>query len=119
MDMDGPAIGDDEALGPQRLQPDVVASGSDGAFDLGVQQPLERREQHALKLDGKRQEPIEERGDRRELVLYPGGIRQRQAGGVLEPPERATVDLPPPQQQIKLPPRVPRRMTFQITPIYG
>src|SRR3546814_17371595 len=83
-------------------------------FRSGVQQPLDRREQHALKLDGKRQEPIEERGDRRELVLDPGGIRQQQAGDVLEHLDRAAVDLAAHHQQIKLPQSVTRGRAFQI-----
>ena len=71
MGVDGLAAGDGEASGGQRLQPDIVDAGGDGALDLGGEKLLEGGEQHALKLDGQRQQPVEEGGDRRQLVLMP------------------------------------------------
>ena len=84
MGVDRAPIGDDEALGAQCLQPDVVGAGRDRAFDAGGQQLLERREQHVLQVDGQRQQPVEEGGDRRQLVLDAVGVHQLQAGRILE-----------------------------------
>ena len=69
MGVDRAPVGDAEALGPQRLQPDVVDAAGDRALDPGVQELLEGGEENALKVDGQRQQPIEEGGDRRQFVL--------------------------------------------------
>ena len=53
--VDGPAIGDDDALRRDRLQTLVVVAGGNGAFDLRRHQLLEHFEQQVLGLDA--QEP--------------------------------------------------------------
>ena len=45
-----------------------------------VSKLLERREQDVLQFDGQRQQPVEESGDRRQLVLDPIAVGQLQAG---------------------------------------
>jgi hypothetical protein len=84
-----------EALGAQRLQPEVIDPGGDGALDpLALSKLLEGREQDALHVDRQRQQAIEEGRDRRQFVLQPVVIGQAEAGRILEGPERATLDLP-------------------------
>ena len=91
MGVDRPPVGDDEALGRQRLQPDVVDAGRDRALDPRGQQLLERGEQDVLQLDGQRQQPVEEGRDRRQLVLDAVGVGQLQAGRVLEASEASSL----------------------------
>ena len=59
MGVDRAPIGDDEALGPERLQPDVVGSRCGGAFDAGCEQLLEGREQRVLQVDCRQAELAE------------------------------------------------------------
>ena len=84
MGVDRLPVGDGEALGRQRLQPNVIGAGRDRALDPRRQQLLERGEQHVLQVDGQRQQPVEEGRDRRQLVLDAVRIGQLQAGRVLE-----------------------------------
>ena len=114
MGVDRAPVGDHEALGPQRLQPDIVGAGGDRAFDAGGQQLLERREQHVLQIDGQRQQAVEEGGDRRQLVLDAVGVHQLQAGGVLEGLKRAAFHLAPDQQHVELAERVAPVVAFEI-----
>ena len=102
MRVDGLTAGDDEALRRQRLQPDVVGSRCDRALDTGGQELLERREQDVLKVDGQRQQPIEDGGDRRQLVPDAVGVGQLQPGCILERAQRATLDLAHDQQDVEL-----------------
>jgi hypothetical protein len=67
---------------------------------------LEGGEQDALKLDGQRQQPVEEGGDRRQLVLDAVVVHQLQAGGGLEALERAALDLAAHEQEIELAQRI-------------
>src|SRR6185436_8945719 len=90
-------VGDDKALSAERFQADVVDTRCDRALDASGQQLLEGGEEDILQLDGERQQPVEEGRNGRQLVLQPIGIRQLQAGRVLKPVERATVDLAPRQ----------------------
>lgn len=114
MGVDRLAVGDDEALRAQRFQPRVVGSGRDGAFDPCVQQLLEGGEEDALKLDGQRQHPVEEGRDGRKLVLYSVGIDQLEPGRLLEPMERAALDLAAHEKHVELPQRVTSIVRFQI-----
>ena len=93
MGVDRLPVGDDEALGRQRLQPDIIGAGRDRALDPRGQQLLERGEQDVLQIDGQRQQPIEEGRDRRQLVLDAVGVGQLQPGRVLERLKRAALDL--------------------------
>ena len=96
-------IGDDQALGGQRLDADVVGAGGDRALDLGAQQLLEHAEQRVLQIDGERQQPVEEGRDRRQLLAQAAVlVGQMQAGRVLESLQRAALDLAGEQQQIEL-----------------
>ena len=114
MGVDRLAVGDDKTLGRQRLQPEVITSRGDGALDTGVQKLLERREQYVLKLDGERQQPVEEGGDRRQFVLDPIAVGEFEPGRVLECLQRAALDLARDQQNIKLAQRVAGVGTLQI-----
>ena len=114
MGVDHLPVGDDEALGPQRLQPDIIGARGDRALDPRREQLLEGAEQHALQLDGQRQQPVEEGGDRRQLVLDAIGVHQLQAGRRLEALERAAFDLAAHDQQIELAQRVAGIVAFQI-----
>ena len=60
MGVDRLPVGDDEALGRERLQSDIIGAGRDRALDARGQQLLERREQDVLQIDGQRQQAIEE-----------------------------------------------------------
>jgi hypothetical protein len=71
MRVDGLAVGDGEALRRQRLQPDIVDAAAMAPSILAVEKLLEGGEQDALKLDGQRQQPVEEGGDRRQSSLMP------------------------------------------------
>ena len=112
--VDGLPVGDDEALRRQRLQPDVVGSRCYRALDTSGQELLERREQDILQVDGQRQQPIEEGGDRRQLVLDAVAVGQLQPGRILECAQRATIDLAHDQQDIELAQRVAGVVTLQI-----
>ena len=114
MGVDGSPIGDDEAFGLQRLQTNVIDAAGDGALHLGVQQLLERREEHALQRDGQRQQAVEEGRDRRQLVLDAVGIHQLEACGVLEHLQRAALDLAANQKQVELAQRVAGVVGFEI-----
>ena len=69
MNVDRVPVGDGEALRSQRFQSDVVGAAGDGALDLGVEELLERREEDALEFDRQGEQAVEERRDRRQLVL--------------------------------------------------
>ena len=114
MGVDRAPVGDDEALGAERLQPDIVGAGRDRAFDASGQQLLEGGEQHVLQVDGQRQQPVQEGGDRRQLVLDAVGIHQLQAGGVLERLKRAAFDLAADQQHVELAQRIAAVVAFEI-----
>ena len=114
MGVDRLAIDDDEAFGAQRLQPGVIGARHDRALDAGGQELFEGREEDALKLDGEREQPVEERRDRRQLVLDAVRVHQLQAGGGLETVERATLDLAAHQQHIELAEGVAGVVALQI-----
>ena len=114
MGVDRAPLGDAEALGSQRLQPDIVDAAGDRALDPGVQQLLEGGEQNALEVDGQRQQPIEEGGDRRQLVPDPVGVHEREARGLLERLERAAFDLAASEQKVELAQGVARVGAFEI-----
>ena len=89
MGVDHPGIGDAEALGAQRLEPEVIDPGGDGALDPLIEQFLEGREEYGLHVDRQREQAIEEGRDRGQVVLQTVVIGQAEAGGILEGPERA------------------------------
>ena len=82
--------------------------------DLGVKQLLEGREQDALKLDGQRQQPVEEGGDRRQIVFDAIVVHQLQAGRCLEPLKRAALDLAAHDQKVELAQRITGIEAFEI-----
>ena len=114
MGVDRPAIGDDKTLRRQRLQPCVITSRCDRALDAGVHELLERREQNVLEIDGERQQPVEEGGDRRQLVFEAIAVGEFQPGRVLENSKRAALDLARDQQDIELAQGVAGVGTLQI-----
>ena len=103
MDVERPAIGDDQALGRDRLDAEVIGARRDGALDLGAQQILEHAEQRVLQIDGQREQPIEEGGDRRQVFAQAAVVvGEPQAGRVLERLQRAALDLAGVEQHIEL-----------------
>ena len=58
VDVDGAAVGDDETFRREGLQPGVIDALCNRALDLGRQELLEGGEEHALQLDGERQQPV-------------------------------------------------------------
>ncbi len=114
MGVDRLPAGDDEALGRQRLQSDIISAGRDRALDPRGQQLLERGEQDVLEIDGQRQQTIEERRDRRQLILDAVAVGELQPGRVLERLKRAIPDLTGDQQNIELAQRIARVVTFEI-----
>ncbi len=88
MGVDRLPAGDHKTLGRQRLQPDIIGAGRDGALDPRGQQLLERGEQDVLEIDGQRQQAIEECRDRRQLIPDAVGVGQLQPGRVLERSKR-------------------------------
>src|SRR3546814_10726903 len=77
-------------------------------------QILERREQDVLEVDGQRQHPVEEGGDRRQFVLETIAVAERQSCRRLESPERTALDLAAVEQTVKLAQGVARIPGFQI-----
>src|SRR3546814_20212781 len=65
-----------------------VCSSDLRSLDTRGQQILERREQDVLEVDGQRQHPVEEGGDRRQFVLETIAVAERQSCRRLESPER-------------------------------
>jgi len=115
MSVERAAVGDDQALGHDRLDTDVVGARGDGAFDLGLEQIVEHAKQRVLQVDGEREQPIEEGCDRRQVLTQAAVIiGQPQAGRVLERLQRAAVDLPHIEQEIELAERRPRIDGFEI-----
>src|SRR3546814_10411182 len=80
---------------------DVCSSDLRSLDTLG-QQILERREQDVLEVDGQRQHPVEEGGDRRQFVLETIAVAERQSCRRLESPERTALDLAAVEQTVKL-----------------
>ena len=114
MGVDRTPVGDDEALGAQRLQTGVIRAGCDCAFDAGGEQLFERGEQHVLQVDRERQQPVEEGGDRRQLILDAVGIHELQPRRVFEGLKRAAFDLAAHEQMIELAQRIAPVVAFQI-----
>ena len=61
-----------------------------------------------------RQQPVEEGGDRRQVVLDPVAVGQLQPGRILERLQRTISDLAVDEQQIKLPQSIARIVAFEI-----
>src|SRR3546814_12428882 len=58
--------------------------------------------QDVLEVDGQRQHPVEEGGDRRQFVLETIAVAERQSCRRLESPERTALDLAAVEQTVKL-----------------
>ena len=114
MGVDRLPVGDDEALGRQRLQSDIIGAGRDRALDPRAQQLLERGEQDVLQIDSQRQQPVEEGGDRRQLVLDAVAVDKLQPGRILERLKRTIHDLAGDEQDVELAQRIARVMAFEI-----
>ena len=109
------AIGDDQALSDDRLDADIVGARRDGAFDLGPQQILEDAEQRVLQTDGQREQPVEEGGDRRQVLAQAAvAVGEPQPGRVLERLQRAAFDFAGIEQEIELAQRGARVDGFEI-----
>src|SRR3546814_17289976 len=93
-----------------------VCSSDLRSLDTRGQQILERREQDVLEVDGQRQHPVEEGGDRRQFVLETIAVAERQSCRRLESPELTALDLAAVEQPVKLAQGVERRQGFQIVP---
>ena len=102
MGEDRPAVRDDEAVGLQGLEAEIVSPRRNGPVDARGEQLLEGGEENVLQFNRQREQPIEKRRDRRQLVLEPTGVGEFEAGGVLEGAERAILDFPGVEQAIKL-----------------
>jgi hypothetical protein len=97
MGVDRAALHDPQRRRRDGLDADIVGSGRDGAFDLGLQQRLECREQRVLQVYGQ---------CRRQLLLQrPVAVRERKPSRVLEPLQRAALDLARVEQHVELPQR--------------
>src|SRR3546814_18981801 len=70
--------------------------------------------QDVLEVDGQRQHPVEEGGDRRQFVLETIAVAERQSCRRLESPERTALDLAAVEQTVKLAQGVARIPGFQI-----
>ena len=114
MNINCPPISDDKALGAQRFQPDVIGAGCDRTLDASGQQPLERREENVLQLDGERQQPVQEGRDRRKLILDAVRINELQSRRVFEHLERAALDLAAGHEHIELAQRITPVLAFEI-----
>ena len=81
MDVDRAPIGHDQALGGQRLDARRRRCPTRCAPSiLACEQLLERPEQRVLQIDGQRQQPIEEGGDRRQLLAQAAVLIGQRAG---------------------------------------
>src|SRR5712671_423772 len=90
MGVDRLPVGDGEALGRQRLQPDIICARYNCSLDTRDQQLLEGREQDVLQVDGQGQQAIQECRDRRQLVLDAVRVGKLQSGRLLERLKRNT-----------------------------
>lgn len=80
-----PAVGDRDAFRGDRLNALVIVAGCDGALDFGRHQLLEHLEQQVLGFDPQRQQPVQPRRNRRQLVAKAALVGgQGQAGDRLE-----------------------------------
>src|SRR5690606_14200398 len=98
----------------QRFDANIIDAAGDRALHTGVEKLLEGGEQDALQLDGERQQPVEEGGDRRKIVLDAVGVHQLEAGGGLEAFERAALNLAAHDQHVELAQAVAGVRAFQI-----
>ena len=113
------AIGDGEGIRRQRLKADIVSARRDRALDARREQLLEGGEQDVLHLDRQRQKPVEEGGDRRQLVAQTTFVRQPEAGRIFERAQRASLNLALEQQEIELAQRIARVACFPDCPRGG
>src|SRR5260370_34072441 len=115
MDVERPAIRDLQALSRDGLDPDVVSPGSNGALNPGAQQVVEYAEQRILHVDSERQQPVEEGGDRRQVLTEAAVvIGKPPSGGVFERLQRAALDLATIDQKVELAERRPGIDGFEI-----
>ena len=103
----------------QGLKADIIDAGSDRALDRARAATLERVEQDVLQVDGQRQQPVEERRDRRQLVLDAVGVGELKPGRVLEDLQRTALDLALYEKEIELAQRVARIVDFPDCPRRG
>src|SRR3546814_17085172 len=71
MGIAGAPLDDLEALGDQRLDPDIVGARSDGALNLRLEPRLELFEQRVLQPAAQRPHAVQESGDRRQVSFTP------------------------------------------------
>jgi hypothetical protein len=81
---------------------------------MRAEQLLKSGKQDVLQIDGQRQQAVEERRNRRQLIADAVAVGQLQPRRILEGLQCAAFDPARNQQQIELAQRVARVRTFQI-----
>ncbi|MCY4480837.1 MAG: hypothetical protein OXB97_13185, partial [Rhodospirillales bacterium] len=108
------AGGDLERIRADGLHALFERAGFHRLLDVGVDAFLELREQLVLLVDRQREQPVQEPGHWRQVVLQVAFPREFQAGGGLEPVERPAGDVPGPERAIELSQCGPRVRAFQV-----
>nr|WP_247393234.1 hypothetical protein [Bradyrhizobium sp. 35] len=70
--------------------------------------------QNVLKIDREREQPVQETRDRWQVIPETINVRELQAGRILEPLERAALDLAARHQRVELAQRVAALLVFEI-----
>jgi len=106
MGVDHLTIGDAEAFGSQDFQPEVIDPGGDGTLNALFEQLLKSGEQDTLHSNCKRQETIQESGDRRQVVFEAVVITKAGASGLFKGHERTARRIAAMKAAIELPQRI-------------
>ena len=94
--------GDGERVGNHGLDADLVAAGLDRLLDIGGDALLQLGEELVLLGDGQRQQPVEEPGHGRQIVLEAALVDDPEAGRLLEAFRVPALDAPAPERAVEL-----------------
>ena len=106
--------GDGQRIGAHGLDPDLEGAGLDGLLDILRDPGLQLGEELVLLVDGERQQPVQEPGHGRQLLLEVALVDELEAGGVLEAGDGPARDAAPPERDVEAPERRLRVGTLQI-----
>ena len=108
------ATGDGEGIRNNGLDADLVAAGLDRLLDIGGYALFQLGEELVLLGDGQRQQPVEELGHGRQLVLQTALVDDLEAGRVLETLDVPVLDASAPERAVELAKRRFRVCALQI-----
>ena len=108
------ASGDGEGIGAHGLDAGMISAGLDGLLDVGGDALLELGEELVLLVDGERQEPVQEPGHRRQLLLEAAFVGELEAGRLLEAVDGPARDAPEPERAVELAQRHLRIQALEV-----